>query len=100
MSATLRFFAAEENRLLNLASGPTGRYLASLAVKVETGAKQRAPVDTGRLRSSITWRLEPGKPLAAIVGTNVEYAAFVELGTRNMRAQPYLVPALRAVVGG
>jgi phage gpG-like protein len=98
VSATLRFFAAEENRLLNLASGPTGRYLAKLAVMVETGAKQRCPVDTGRLRSSITWRLEQ-PPLTAIVGSNVEYSAFVELGTRRMAARPYLVPALHSVVG-
>lgn len=98
--AALRFFLAEENRLLHLASGPTGKYLASLAVRVESGAKQRAPVDTGRLRSSITWRMEEdSKGLAAIVGTNVEYATYVELGTSRMSAQPYLVPALRAVVG-
>ncbi len=99
MSATLRFFAAEDNRLLNLASGPTGKYLASLAVKVETGAKQRCPVDTGRLRSSITWRIEPVKPLTAIVGTNVEYAVFVHEDTRHMSGRPFLTDALTSVVG-
>lgn len=98
MAATLRFFAAEENRLLRLTSGPTGRYLAKLAVLVETGAKTRCPVDTGRLRSSITWRLE-SSPLTAIVGTNVSYAIFVHEGTRYMPGRPFLTDALRAVAG-
>lgn len=91
---------SEENRLLRLTGGPTGKYLAKLAVQVETGAKQRCPVDTGRLRSSISWRLEQEQGgLAAYVGTVTEYAPFVELGTRFMSARPFLLPALRAVVG-
>ncbi len=53
----------------------------------------------GRLRSSITWEVvSEGGDLSAKVGTNVEYAPYVELGTRYMRAQPYLVPALAAGV--
>lgn len=32
-----------------------------------------------------------------IVGTNVEYAAYVELGTSTTEAQPYLGPAARKV---
>lgn len=32
-----------------------------------------------------------------IVGTNVEYAAFVEFGTSRMQAQPFLFPAARKV---
>jgi len=32
-----------------------------------------------------------------IVGTSVEYAAFVEFGTSKMQAQPYLRPAVREV---
>ena len=32
-----------------------------------------------------------------VVGTNVEYAAFVEFGTSKMKAQPYLRPAARQV---
>lgn len=30
-----------------------------------------------------------------VVGTNASYGAFVEFGTRNMDAQPYLMPAAR-----
>jgi hypothetical protein len=32
------------------------------------------------------------------VGTNVEYAVYVEFGTSKMRAQPYLRPAVKEVV--
>ena len=32
-----------------------------------------------------------------IVGTNVEYAPYVEFGTRHMSAQPYLRPAVEEV---
>lgn len=32
-----------------------------------------------------------------IVGTSVEYAAYVEFGTSKMKAQPYLRPAVREV---
>lgn len=33
-----------------------------------------------------------------IVGTGVEYAAYVEFGTSKMQAQPYLEPAVRTVM--
>jgi hypothetical protein len=33
-----------------------------------------------------------------IVGVGAEYGAYVEFGTRRMRAQPYLFPAARQVV--
>lgn len=62
------------------------------ALNIEGGAKRRAPVDTGRLRNSITHVIAEGG-LKARIGTNVEYAAHVEFGTRRMRAQPYLQPS-------
>lgn len=63
------------------------------AVNVQNGARRRVPVDTGRLRNSITHEIT-GDGLNAAIGSNVEYAPFVEFGTRSMRAQPYLFPAL------
>ena len=65
---------------------------------VAQDATQRAPIDTGRLKRSITH----GTPFSAdkgrgiLIGTNVEYARFQEEGTKNMAAQPYLKPALEA----
>lgn len=79
-------------------NGPTGKFLAKAVISVERSAKRLCPVDTGRLRSSITHELgHQGTVLVGRVGTNVEYAPYVELGTRRMRAQPFLRPALATV---
>lgn len=45
---------------------------------VENDAKLTCPVDTGNLRSSITHVVNDN---VGIVGTNVEYAPYVEFGT-------------------
>ena len=67
-------------------------------IKVERAAKRNAPVDTGRLRSSITRSnvVRNGDSLEVAIGTDVEYGPYVELGTSRQRAQPYLRPALDA----
>ena len=88
---------------------------------VQRSAKIKAPVDTGRLRASITPEVRAqGNLVTGVVGSNVKYAAFVELGTRphfvpqqyigrwarrhgmddtgllvTGKAQPYLEPALK-----
>ncbi len=64
---------------------------------VERDAKINAPVDTGRLRASITNRLDVEEnQLVGIVGTNVSYASFQEFGTSKMPAHPFLFPALES----
>lgn len=84
-------------------SGPVARDLARRAIRVEGAAKVNATrrpgpnVRTGRLRSSITWRMgEDARGLFADIGTAVFYGPFVELGTSRMPAYPFLRPALRA----
>ena len=50
---------------------------------VSNDAKVNAPVDTGRLRASITPEVRlQGSTIEGVVGTNVVYAAAVELGSR------------------
>ncbi|KRV48785.1 hypothetical protein AQ490_23220 [Wenjunlia vitaminophila] len=50
-------------------------------IDVQNEARRRAPVDTGRLRSSIVSRAESsGRSVGYSVGTNVNYAAAVEYG--------------------
>lgn len=56
------------------------RALEACGLTAESYAKQGCPVDTGRLRNSITHAVD-AQEQAAYVGTNVEYAAYVELGT-------------------
>ena len=90
--------------------------LEAIGLMAERHAKEalteQSAVDTGRLRGSVTYATsvahsqpqypataedaEPhGKPRddEVYIGTNVEYAKYVEYGTRYMRARPYLKPA-------
>ena len=78
-------------------SGEVAKDLQRRALQVDRAAKQLCPVDTGRLRSSITNEIgQDSEGLVATIGTNVEYAPHVELGTSKMAAQPFLLPALDA----
>lgn len=64
------------------------------AFKIEAEAKRLVPVDTGYLRRSIATQFPTsGKGLTAYIGTNVEYALFIEFGTSKQYAKPYLTPA-------
>lgn len=66
--------------------------LEEIGLTAEGYAKRACPVDTGRLRNSITHIVDEGGK-CAVIGTNVEYAPYVELGTRHQKPQPYLKPA-------
>lgn len=61
---------------------------------MEATAKEKCPVDTGRLRDSINTRIEKEDgDITGIVSTDVEYAGYVEHGTSKMSAKPYMKPA-------
>ena len=66
--------------------------LTGAAMVVQGAAIALSPVKTGNLRGSISFKVESEDE--ARVGTNVEYAPYVEYGTKKMSAQPYLRPAL------
>ena len=62
----------------------------------EGHAAALAPVDTGRLKNSITHIVEP-ETRSVHIGTNVEYAIYQELGTSRMppyKGRGYLRPAI------
>lgn len=79
--------------------------LEMIGLKAEGYAKALCPVGTpestgikgymgGTLRNSITHKVNTdGKSVS--IGTNVEYAPYVELGTVKMKKKPYLLPAVR-----
>ena len=69
------------------------RGLEKCGLTAERFAKKLAPYDTGNLRNSITHTVDDGEP-AAYIGTDVEYAPYVCLGTIHMNAQPFLKPAV------
>ncbi len=97
-------------------SAATERALERCGLQAEGYAKDLVPVDTGNLRNSISHKTDDN---TAYVGTNNNYAAYVELGTgkyaesggrptpwvyqdskgkwhhtHGQRAQPYLKPAI------
>jgi HK97 gp10 family phage protein len=85
----------------------TEKSVFEIGLIVEAQAKFLAPVDTGRLRASLTTQMRdrgsgagqdvierPTEEVTAHVGTAVHYAPYLEFGTRYMEAQPYLRPAL------
>jgi hypothetical protein len=107
--ASLQSFRFHEAEIRELVKGPVMGDLVRRAIRVTNQAKQNASqpppsvpgygpsVRTGLLRGSITWR--PGidaRGAYVDVGSAVEYAAFVELGTVYMEPRPYLRPALEA----
>lgn len=65
--------------------------LEKVGLMAERNAKLACPVDTGRLRGSISHTHDKN---TAYIGTNVEYGPYVEMGTTNTKAQPYLKPAI------
>ena len=64
--------------------------LEQIGLIAERYAKELCPVDTGRLRNSISHARDGDE---VVIGTNVEYAPYVELGTRRMSPRPFLKPA-------
>lgn len=54
-------------------------------------AQSLCPVDTGRLRASLDYKKEEN---TLMVGSDVDYAKYVETGTMRQKAQPFLKPAM------
>ena len=71
--------------------------LLDFMLSVEGHAKRYAPVDTGRLRSSIT--TTPKYPSNTItVSDGVQYGFYQEYGTTRMKPQPFMRPALNTAL--
>lgn len=79
------------------------RALVKIGLQAEANAKQEITKSvyskpespyykrTGRLRNSITNTHDKN---TVYIGTNVEYAPYVEFGTKRVSARPYLKPAI------
>lgn len=77
-------------------TGAKGAILEALGLTVERYAKEKCPVDTGRLKNSIAHTADQEY---AYCGTNVEYAPYVEMGHHTpsgkfVQPKPYLKPAV------
>ena len=70
-----------------------------IAALMERNSKTRCPVDTGRLRSSISSTAQQqGDDFIAAVYTGVDYAVFVHEGTRYQRKQPFMRNGVEAAL--
>lgn len=97
MSVSMQIKIATDNTDLVKAAAKDAVMIALEAVGLqgENYAKRLCPVDTGRLRNSITHGQSTElSAYVAYIGTNVEYAPYVEYGTRKTKAQPFLKPAV------
>lgn len=67
--------------------------LEAMGLQAEGYAKMKCPWATGNLRNSITHETDDSEMVERI-GSDVEYAAYVEYGTSKTKAQPFLEPAV------
>lgn len=74
----------------------TSQVVRKVAFDIEAHAKIRVPKDTHALENSISTEVEDGG-LTAIIAPHMEYATYVEFGTKRISAQPYMIPAAEAV---
>jgi len=65
------------------------------ALQIEREAKLNCPVDTSNLKNSI--HAKPIDETSAQVGTNIEYAPYVNYGTIHMSARPFFTNAVNSV---
>jgi HK97 gp10 family phage protein len=72
--------------------------MARSVLKLVSSIKPLTPVDTGRLRGSITGSIKVlgNKEVIGIASTRVNYAGFVEFGTKKMRPRRYMARGFRA----
>lgn len=88
-------FELDSNAFENL-DAIAQEYIAdSLLPEIVTRAKRIVPVDTGNLHDNIRALITPE---GNFVIADTEYAAYVELGTSKMSAQPYLRPSMTSAL--
>ena len=88
-------FTSNVNDILSALEKGKRNALTAIGATAETHTKDNITadklVDTGRLRNSISYTVD-GE--SAYIGTNVEYAPYLELGTKKITAHHYLKRAV------
>jgi HK97 gp10 family phage protein len=77
--------------IADAADGAVSEALFRTAADIVGIAKQLAPIDTGALKQSIG--AIPQSSTSVVIGSDKEYAPYVEYGTADSPAQPFLTPA-------
>lgn len=112
-------FQNNKEAYVNALNAQLKKALTQVALQAQKFAREECPVDYGTLRSSISFDVDETRK-EAIIGSNVEYAPYVEFGTgiyskegngrktawryedaagewhttNGMKPQPYLAPAI------
>lgn len=82
-----------EKTVRDLHGTPMFNAIRESTLMVQRTARQLAPVDTGRLRASILPEITQGvRETVGIVGSNVSYAPYMELGTGIFVGRPAYFP--------
>ena len=101
---------SNKDEILEALGEQLGQAMIAIGLTAESNAKRevnKAVYDTpespnykrtGRLLNSISYAVDTDEP-AVYIGSNVEYAPYVELGTSKMRARPFLKPAVEKYAG-
>ena len=97
---------SNKDEILEALGEQLGQAMIAIGMTAESNAKQEITkavydtpesksgyVRTGRLRNSISYAVDTDES-AVYIGSNVEYAPYVELGTSKMMARPFLKPAV------
>jgi len=80
----------------DIGGSPVLDWMRKATLLVQRDAKKLAPVDTGRLRASITPEVRTAfHTIEGVVGSNVVYAPYQEFGTKYMPGRFYLRDALQ-----
>jgi HK97 gp10 family phage protein len=86
LRAAIAAIPVEERKAIRKVVRETGR-------KIRDAAKARAPRDSGDLVKSITSKSSKSG-MAAKIGTDIVYGPYVEFGTSDTAAKPFLFPSL------
>lgn len=91
---TVSVDAAALRGLLTSPTGPVWRDTQRRANRVLNAARRNAPVDEGRLRGSLSLRMQagPGGEPIGVVGSNLRYAIFVHEGTGIYAGRGFIRP--------
>lgn len=89
----VRLDTAKLDAIIRTAPGNRDKIVGEAAFHVLGNGRAKAPVRTGWLRDNSD--VEHNGPTADI-NFRAGYAAYVELGTYKMAAQPFLTPAIEA----
>lgn len=89
-------FVSHAKEVLSAEQAARNKALEIIGGKAESYAKKLCPVDTGRLRNSITHQQYDDN--TEVIGSNVSYAPFVELPHHSasgnlISGKPFLRPA-------